>query len=165
MGMAGCFAAIDPHTQQKIRNDPTLMEAFLYPDDGESEPEHCTDVDKAWHGIHFVLTGKAEGGEGPLALAVLGGDEVGDEVGYGPARFLTPAQVQEVATALEMLTIKEFEKGFKPAEMVAAEIYPEVIWERDGLEALSYVVENFQQMVAFYRDTAARGDGAVLWLT
>jgi Domain of unknown function (DUF1877) len=164
MGMAGCFAAIDPDTQRKIRNDPSLMEGFLYPDGGDGEPEHSVDVDKAWHGIHFMLTGKAHGGEGPLALAIMGGDEIGEEMGYGPARFLEPKQVQEVAAALEKLTIEEFEKGFRPAEMTAADIYPEVIWERDGKDALNYVLENFQQMVVFYRDTAARGDGAVLWL-
>lgn len=165
MGMVGCFAAIDPGTQEKIRNDPSLMEEFLYPDGGDGEPEYSIDVDKAWHGIHFMLTGKSHGGEGPLSLAVMGGDEVGEEMGYGPARLLAPKQVQEVAAALEKLTIEEFERGFKPAEMATAEIYPEGIWERDGKDALEYVLENYQQMVVFYRDAAARGDGAVLWLS
>jgi hypothetical protein len=31
------------------------------------------EVDKAWHGIHFLLCGDAEGGEPPLGSAVLGG--------------------------------------------------------------------------------------------
>jgi Domain of unknown function (DUF1877) len=149
MGMVGCFAAINPDTQRKIRNDPSLMEKFLYPDGGDGEPEYSIDVDKAWHGIHFMLTGKSNGGEGPLAMAVMGGDEVGEEMGYGP----------------EKLTIEEFERGFKPAEMAAADIYPDVIWERDGKDALDYVLENYQQLVVFYRDAAARGDGAVLWLS
>lgn len=162
--MVGFFASIDAETQDKIRNDPSLMEDFLYPDDGDGEPEHSMDVDKAWHGIHFMLTGQSGGGEGPLALAVLGGEEVGEEMGYGPARFLSPEQVQTVVSALEKLTVEVFQKGFKPAEMSAAEIYPDVIWERDGQDALDYVSEYFQQLVVFYRETAARGEGAVLWL-
>lgn len=163
MGMIGCFAAIDPVALQKIRNEPSLIEEFLYPD-GE-EAEHSIDVDKAWHGIHFMLTGQAYGGDGPLALVIMGGEEVGDEVGYGPARLLLPEQVNVIANALEKLTIEEFKKAFKPAEMTAAEIYPEVIWERDGQEALDYVLEYFEELVVFYRDAAKRGDGVALWLS
>lgn len=163
MGMVGCFAAIDSATLQKIRNEPSLIEEFLYPDG--QEPERSIDVDKAWHGIHFMLTGQAYGGNGPLALVVMGGEEIGDDVGYGPARLLTPEQVKSIASALEKLTIEEFQKAFKPAEMTAAEIYPDVIWERDGQEALDYVLEYFEELVAFYRDAAARGDGVVLWLS
>lgn len=161
--MVGCFAAIDSATLQKIRNEPSLIEEFLYPDG--QEPERSIDVDKAWHGIHFMLTGQAYGGNGPLALVVMGGEEIGDDVGYGPARLLTPEQVKSIASALEKLTIEEFQKAFKPAEMTAAEIYPDVIWERDGQEALDYVLEYFEELVAFYRDAAARGDGVVLWLS
>jgi len=114
MGMVGCFAAVNSDTQKKMRSDPSLIEGFLYPDDGDGEPENSIDVDKSWHGIHFVLTGRSDGGEGPLAMAVLGGDEVGDDVGYGPARFLAPGQVKEVAAALETLTIDDFKARFNP---------------------------------------------------
>jgi hypothetical protein len=165
MGMAGCFAAIAPDMQRQIRNDPSLMEDFLYPNDGDDEPEYSIDVDKAWDVIHFMLTSQAKGTEDPLSWAVLGGEEIGEEVGYGPARFLSPDQVQAVAAALEKLSIEEFVRGFKPAEMTVAEVYPVGIWERDGQDGLDYVLENYQHMVTFYRDTASRGDGAVLWLS
>jgi Domain of unknown function (DUF1877) len=51
---------------------------------------HEADLDKAWHGIHYLLTGTAWEGEPPLDFLVRGGRTVGTiEVGYSPARVLT----------------------------------------------------------------------------
>jgi len=165
MGMVGCFAAVSPETLRELKDSPEDIEEYLYPNDGEDEPPNYIDVDKAWHGIHFMLTGSADGGEEPLSLAVLGGEEVGEDMGYGPARLLTPQQVQAVSVALTTLGEDGFRSRFAPQKMETAGVYPDVIWVRDGQEALDYVLENYQQLVAFYADAAARGDGAVLWLS
>jgi len=163
MGMAGCFAAADKKTLAALRNDPSQIEEFLFPNDGDDVPENYADVDKAWHGIHYMLTGSAVEGEGSLALAVLGGEEVGDDVGYGAARFLTPEQVKAVSAALQELGPESFASRFNAQAMEDADIYPK-IWVRDGADALDYVLENYREMVAFYLAAAERGDGAILWL-
>lgn len=49
--------------------------------------------------------------------------------------------------------------------MAAKQIYPDVIWVRDGQEALDYVLENYQQLKTFYSDAAERGDAVVQWLS
>ena len=47
-------------------------------------PTEEIDLDKSWHGIHFLLTGAAWEGERPLNFLILGGEEVGDiDVGHG----------------------------------------------------------------------------------
>ena len=49
------------------------------------------DLDKAWHGLHYLFTGTDEGGNSPLDFLAVGGEEIGTiEVGYGPARALEP---------------------------------------------------------------------------
>ena len=54
-----------------------------------------TDLDKAWHGIHYLLTGTAWAGAEPLNFIVCGGTEVGDiDVGYGPARVFSSNDVK-----------------------------------------------------------------------
>ena len=164
MGMTASLAAVDQATLSRLKSDPGAVEDYIYPNDGDDEPPNSIDVDKAWHGIHFLLTGQAEGGQEPLALALLGGEELGDDVGYGPARFLTPQQVNAVATALVGLDEEAFRDRFDPAAMTDAQIYPDVIWLRDGKDALDYLVENYHSMVSFYREAASRGDGALLWL-
>ena len=165
MGMVGCFAAVSPKTLGELKDCPAEIESYLYPNDGEDEPPNYLDVDKAWHGIHFMLTGSADGGEEPLSLAVLGGEAVGEDMGYGPVRVLTPEQVQAVSAAFATLGEDVFRSRFVPEEMEAAGIYPDVIWVRDGQEALDYVLENYRQLVAFYSEAAGRGDGAILWLS
>lgn len=163
MGMAGCYAAVDAATLALLKADPDSIPEFLFPDDGEGEPANYCDLDKAWHGIHYLLTGQADGGPEPLSLAVHGGEEVGEDVGYGPARFLTPAQVRTVSAALDRITEANLRARFDPRAMDAAEIYP-AIWGRDGQEALDYLVENYLPWVAFYRAAAQRGDGMITWL-
>jgi len=164
MGMVGCFAAVDPVVLDRLKADPGLIEEYLYPDDGD-EPPNAMDVDKAWHGIHFLLTGDPDGGEAPLAWAVLGGEEIGEEIGYGPARFLTPQQVKQVSEALAALGESALRERFDAEAMAKAEIYPDGIWVREGEEALEYLVENYRELVVFYAGAAARGDGALIWLS
>ncbi len=163
MGMVGCFAAVDRVTLSKLKSDPYLIEGYLHPDDGDSDPPNYIDVDKAWHGIHYLLTGKVDEGAEPLSWAVLGGEEIGEEIGYGPARFLEPEQVHSIAAWLPDDIV--FKSRFDPQAMEKAKIYPEVIWVRDGDDALDYLVENYRELVAFYRSAAERGDGAILWLS
>jgi hypothetical protein len=165
MGMIGCFAAVSQETLTGLRMNPDSIPEYLYPDDGESEPPNSLHIDKAWHGIHFLLTGEADGGSEPYCLAVLGGEEFGEDIGYGPARFLTPSQVAEVNDVLSNISDAELRQRYDPAKMKAKEIYPDVIWMRDGQEAFEYVKEYFQQLVSFYRKAAARGDAVVKWLT
>jgi hypothetical protein len=60
-------------------------------------------LDKAWHGVHYVLCGEIEPGAALLSQAVLGGVELGDDEGSsgcGPARYFTAAQVGELGQAL-----------------------------------------------------------------
>lgn len=49
-------------------------------------------LEKSWHVLHYVLSGSAEVVTSPLSQALLGGREVGNDVGYGPARILEPRQ-------------------------------------------------------------------------
>lgn len=164
MGMVGCYAAVDAATLERLIADPDSLPGFLYPEDGGGEPEPYCDLDKAWHGIHFLLTGKADEGPDPLSLAVSGGESLGEEVGYGPARYLTPSQVREVAAALSRISTPELRARFDPRAMEDAEIYPREIWVREGEEAFDYLLEAYVPWAAFYRAAAERGDGMIAWL-
>jgi len=165
MGMVGCFTAVPKETLLRLQADEDSIESFLYPDDGDSEPDNYIDLDKGWHGVHYLLTGEAEGGQEPLSLAVFGGEEFGPEVGYGPARFLAPNQVAIVAAAFESVTVDSLTARFNPQDMEQKQIYPDVLWVRDGADALDYLLENYQQLAVFYRDAAARGDAVIQWLS
>jgi hypothetical protein len=165
MGMVACMASLSSETLGELQKNPDLIEEYLFPDDGDSEPPNYIDLDKAWHGIHYLLTGQADGGELPQSLAVVGGEEFGPEVGYGPARFLTAPEVKSVAAVLANLPAQSLASRFDPNDMAAKQIYPDGIWVRDGKEALDYVLDNYQQLKTFYREAAERGDAVIQWLS
>ena len=95
-------------------------------------------LDKAWHGLHYLLTGTAWEGEEPSCYLVSEGEQVGDEeqhdVGYGPARVLSPSQVAEFSRAVNELTSVEIRRRFDASDMTKLAIYPE-IWDRQGPDA------------------------------
>lgn len=162
MSMIGNFLAIRPDQLAALIAEPESMESLLYPEDGAEQANHL-DIDKAWHAIHYTLNGSTWEGEGPLSMVILGGEEIGDDVGYGPARYLSPIQVSAVAEALAVVTPQVFIANFNPTALDAAEIYPQ-IWERDGGEGLEYVLRYYNQLSSFYQSAAERGDAALIYL-
>src|SRR5438105_15078040 len=52
----------------------------------ESSPT-LVSLEKAWHGLHYLLTVTMPDG-GPLAFGLERGEPVGEDLGYGPARVL-----------------------------------------------------------------------------
>jgi hypothetical protein len=114
-------------------------------------------LEKSWHGIHYLLTGVAEGGKPPLSWAVLGDKEIPDTgkvMGYGPAHVLTAHQVSSVSKAIARITKEKFLRKFDLKEMKAARVYG----ARDA-EDREYFWMYFQKLKAFYSQTAKRNRG------
>lgn len=162
MSMCASFAKIDPNLIVRLQRDPSLIHEWIEAQ-GEGAPE-ILDIDKSWHGIHFLLTGSADGGEGPLAAAVFGGEEIGDDIGYGPARLLMPQEVQVVAAALEALGLEAFVARYAPEALTAEGIYPDGIWSEDPAEARDYLVDNFKELLGFYAKASRAGAGILMWV-
>ncbi|WP_431946969.1 YfbM family protein [Micromonospora marina] len=122
------------------------------------------DLDKAWHGLHYLLTGDAYEIRGDAGPAVLGGDPIGPDLGMGPARLLMPDAVRAVAAGLDAVDDATLRARFDPAAMSEAGIYPH-IWN-DGVDEFdNYLMPNLTALRDFYRDAAARGDAALLAVT
>jgi hypothetical protein len=143
---------------------PPATAAPLVLAEGEGE---LPDLDKAWHGLHYLFTGTAWEGDPPLNFLVTGGREVGDEeIGNGPARTLTPLETREVASALAALSDEQLRARFAPSEMMRLEIYPE-IWDRDPAEddTLGYLMAYLGQLRGTLASVVARGHGLLVTIT
>lgn len=147
MSMIGNFVQITPAQLNVAIEDPKTIDSLL-------DAEDAIDVDKAWHAIHFLLTQYAWECEAPLADVVLGGTAIGGDVGYGPARYITSAQVKEVAAKLP--SRESLGTAFDAKAMSSEEIYPE-IWD-EGDEALDYVLEYYDMLRSFFLEAASRGN-------
>ncbi len=133
----------------------------------EEPPEgHETDLDKAWHAIHYLLSGSPWEGDLPAGTLLVGGEGIGDiDVGYGTARALSPEVVQRYSEYLSGVSNDELRSRFDPAKLVEAEIYPDGLWEEGGGEELSYIVEYFEELKGFIRSAAESDDGVVVYLS
>ena len=115
-------------------------------------------LDKAWHGLHFLLCGAAEPAPGPLGQAVLGGTEIGEDLGYGPARYFTAAQTSEIAQALQAPGLEAVLRArFNPAGMTSLGLYPGG-WDVNGVD---WLIEAFHTVRDFYAAAATSGQAVV----
>jgi uncharacterized protein DUF1877 len=177
MGMVMTARSLTHDEMAAALSSPDELDRLLHPEEGAAARE--IDVDKAWHGIHWLLTGStddrppatpkrgifrrsapAPAAVGPESLAVLGGEPVGGDNGYGPARLLRPEQVSAVAAALTPLDREALAGRVDLAAMEAAELYPGIWDEEDVYE--EYLAPNYEALRDFY--LAAAGDGSAVLL-
>src|SRR5271163_2074263 len=57
------------------------------------DAEEGLTLEKSWHCLHYLLTGTAWETGTVLGKTILGGTEIGPDMGYGPARYLVPNEV------------------------------------------------------------------------
>ncbi|MEU5908782.1 YfbM family protein [Micromonospora sp. NPDC047467] len=122
------------------------------------------DLDKAWHGLHYLLTGDTYEIRGDVGPAILGGDPIGPDLGMGPARLLTSDVVRAVAAALGTLDEATLRDRYDPAALSDAEIYPH-IWDDGDDEFDNYLLPHFTALRDFYRTAAERGEAVLLAVT
>jgi hypothetical protein len=123
------------------------------------------DLDKSWHGIHYLLNGSEWEGNAPLDFIVTGGMPIGNEdMGYGPARAYHSVEVGRIAAALGGISNDALAARYRPQEMTAAGIYPQ-IWDDPEDDALEYLTVNFQKLKEFCQRAQARGRGMIVWMS
>ncbi len=156
-GMRLTLVMVTPEQFSQVEGDDEALTKTLF----ESPHDVALEMDKEWHGIHYLLTGDPWSARGILGQVILGGAEFGPDIGYGPARYLNPRQVSDIAAALKNLRIEQFKGRYDPKAMMKAEVYP-TIWEREGQEGLSWLVSGLEQLTEFYSRAAAQGKGVIL---
>ncbi|MBS0380722.1 MAG: YfbM family protein [Proteobacteria bacterium] len=190
-GLEWCARAIDPSQIEKLKHNQKLLERTVFGEQPQgldeqikkdgylsfSDPKVRAAMEAAvaankpddtwidlndWHGIHYLLTGRADPDGSVASKVIMGGAEIGKDTGTGRAQVLMPEEVKVVAQLLQKTTPDVLRSHFNPQEMTRLDIYPKVVWERDGEMALGFLLEEYQRLVAFYARAADRGQ-AVVW--
>ena len=84
----------------------------------ESDRDY-TDIDKAWHGLHYLLSKKDSS---LLNKALLDGQEVLSDVECTAIRCLPSDLVKQISEVLQTISVENLASYYNPREM--KEIYP-----------------------------------------
>jgi hypothetical protein len=119
-------------------------------------------IDKAWHGVHYLLCGKMDSGSDVASQAVMGGTEIGDDLGYGPARYFDAGKVAEIARELSRPNLEaEMDARWDPDKMATLGIYPGQFVESEDRQ---WLMDAFRKLRQFYVDASAANCAVVTCL-
>lgn len=132
---------------------------------------YSMDIDKAWGGILYLLTGKTFASGSPedevdslnrIFFSAQFFDEDMD-VGYGPAHYLTPEQVAGIHRKIASLTEADLKARYDPEAMnEEEELYPSLDWNEEDFE---YLYFHFQALQSFFATAASRGEAMITFLS
>ena len=125
-------------------------------------------LDKSWHILHYTFT-RDIGPIGSPGDALLIGEEVGGDMGYGPPRILNIPEVRAFADFLSVQTIRDLQERLNYDAMANAGVYSlpmgqgaKADYERDMRRELATYYPLLQNYVA---EAAAKRNGLLMWLT
>lgn len=125
------------------------------------------DLDKAWHCLHYLLTGSVRGGEPPLDFILAGGHAVGTEdLGRGPPRAFLPSEVSAIAGALGVLDVKQLMARFDLQKLERLQIYPGG-WKELNLRSdydLGYYFGPFEELKRVTQRAKEQQLGMLVWI-
>ena len=157
-GMRMTVSIVDADKVVTIQRSTALIDKVL----SETNTARALTLDKAWAGINFLLNGTNKNATGPKSWVIFGGKEIGNDLGYGRARLLTPSEVKQIAAVLKEETREKLWPRYDPVLMEKSEVYPEDIWIPEGKEAFDYLMEYYEKLRAFYDRAAQSGSGVVM---
>jgi hypothetical protein len=148
---------------EAIPRDPDEFVEFFFDEDVEKAGD-LIDFDKAWHGLHFLLTGSAEGTDSPLSLLLDKGEPVGEDGGYGPPLLVSSADMRAFHEALSNLSDAQLQSRYDPEAMLAADLYmAEALGEEEiGWEYLSQGIPALRRLA---ERCAQEGSGAIVFIS
>lgn len=138
--------------------NPSAVEASL------SQRTSSVHLEKAWHGLHYLLTGSASEGDLPLAFLLQGGEEIGEDDGYGPPRLFSHEQVRELDAALSPISDDELWNRFDPAQMSAEGVYPSC-WDEPEEELRKEYLFYFHEIKKIVQKANTDGHALLVMLT
>ncbi|MBA4147556.1 MAG: YfbM family protein [Verrucomicrobia bacterium] len=129
-----------------------------------SDKPTAFDVDKAWQGIHFLLTGSDWEGDGPLAFILHGGREIPEDLGYGSPHGFTSSEVRVIDAALRDVEASALYERADLSKFTEQEIYPQ-IWATEPKEqCIGYVTEYFKELKKFVAESAQSGRALIAYI-
>jgi hypothetical protein len=142
MGMYCEISAASPEDIGQFSADPDSLGGLLR--GGRTATANSVSLEKAWHGLHYLLTGDVWEGQGPLAFLLAGGEQLGDEE-ESPVRWFTPDETSQIHRALSGITDDALWSRFDADAMEQQHVYPG-IWDEDEADLKEEYLTYFHEL-------------------
>lgn len=143
----------DDHLDNFIA-DPASVDELL-----EEEAEFAVSLDRAWHGIHYSLTGDPEGGRRPLCYLMSGGRFINEARGI---RCLKSAQVSAFNQAVAQISDADFRKRFDPVKFETARVFAGDNGTNGDANG-DYLLQYFKVLKSFLAEASDNEVGILIW--
>lgn len=107
--------------------------------------------------LHYIFTGTADGGLFPENFLVSGGKEIGADMGYGPVRFFSSTEVEDIRHYLEHWDTQKVLTRIDIQALREMHIYPSFHFLAN--EELTWVTREFEQLKAYATSVGRSGLG------
>jgi hypothetical protein len=126
------------------------------------------DLHKSWHVLHYLFTGEVEPAEMPSGV-LMRGEELGEDLGYGPPRLHDAEATRVINEFLAPLTPENLYTRINLPEMQRAGVYaipmgPRVS-ERDLQDLRNEVATYFAAFRDYVVGMSAKQHGLLIWLS
>ena len=162
MGMTGKCLRCSADQFADMSDDSELFATLRF-----NQRDQTIDIDQAWHGIHFLLTGSPDAGAYPLDFLLAGGMEVGArDDGFGPSRAFSPDEVREIWSSIEPITAEFLQAQYTAQALVDNRIYPENAWDTSSdFDFADFIASNYRELRNFLESANAENQAVVVYLT
>jgi hypothetical protein len=130
--------------------------------------EKPLDLHKSWHILHYLFTGEVEPAE-PPGGTLMGGEELGEDLGYGPPRLHDAEATRAFAGFMKGLSPEKLQARLKLADMQRAGVYaipmgPRVT-KRDEDDLREEIGAYFEPLRDYVLNMVAKNHGLLVWLS
>ena len=157
MGMVMYLRHVGDANLDEVSSSSDHFNKFLF-DDAAMKSGRLIDFDKAWHGLHFVLSGEVGATEHPLGILVNMDSEPGS------VRLVAAETMRQFDSALRELTDEDLRDRYNAAEMARYTLYMSDWFVEEGSEGWSYIAQNLTALRKFSADCVMSNSSALVVL-
>ena len=164
MSMLCYVLGVSPEQIRALRADPSLATGVAV-GDGDvrklGQLQEPLDLHKSWHMLHYLFTGSLDETRSSGA-ALLSGEELGEDLGYGPVRLHGEKATAEFARFLQGLDADDLVARMDIGAMANAGVYSVSDDDEDLREDVAHF---FPQLRDYVVQVAQKQGGLLVWLT
>lgn len=128
----------------------------------DSSPQ--IDLDKVWHGLHWIFTGSADAGPEPLCYLLHKGLVLG-RFRDGDVRGISSEQLAAFEDEVRQFDEVKLQQRYDGAAMAAANLYFSNMWQKDSEEGFEALSTGLEKLKIFLKEGRVRNEGMVIWTT